>query len=471
MTKQRLHGIVLTLALGLTTASLAESGPEPSSSGLRRWAEQDYMFGDWGGLRTDLSKRGIDFEFFYATSLPDNLAGGLHTGGLYQGGLLMTLDVDSQKLIGYAGGTFHASGLSLHGEKPFSDNYVGDLNKVNMLDLPNSARLWELWYQQKFLGGKLALKVGELSIDRDFVVPELYNSLGAFTLINQTFFFPTLAFNVYDIPGFPPHHHGLASTPNAAPGAVLRWGPVPSFYAQAGVYGGDPDQTYSGTRFNLSETEGALAYFELGYHLNQQTNDTGLEGSYKLGAFYHTGEFADVYDGVTSVVLSAAGFPAPDVRNRGGNYGAYFLAEQQVFRERDKADPAKQGLIAFFRLEGAPSDRNLTQFGINGGLVYRGLIPGRDWDTLALGLSYLEMSDDIRRAQQDANALASGFGLPSPFEKLADYEGVIELSYKIQMTAWWTLQPSLQRVLHPGGYVVSTTPDAWVGILQTTLRF
>ena len=129
-------------------------------------------------------------------------------------------------------------------------------------------------------------------------------------------------------------------------------------------------------------------------------------------------------------------------------------------------------MIGFFRVEGAPADRNLAQFGVDGGLVYKGLIPGRDWDTLALGLSYLQISDDIRLAQQNANALASSLGVPAPFAKLADYEGVIELSYKAQLTAWWTLQPSVQRVLHPGGQISPSAPgDAWVFILQTTLRF
>jgi len=454
--------------LGANLSLRAQETAEPKS-GFRSFLEQDYLFGDWGGLRTDLSKHGVDFEFFYGGSMPDNLAGGVRHGAVYHGALLMMLDLDSNKLVGYEGGTFHASSLWLNGEKPFSTfadgtpRFVGDLNKVNLLDFPNALRLWELWYQQKFFDGKVSLKIGELATDRDFIVPEYYNSLGSLTLLNQTFFYPTLAFNLYDVPGLPPRYHGLPSTPNAAPGALLRWDPVPQFYAQAAVYGGDPDQTASGTRFNLSESEAALAYFEMGYHLNNQTNQTGLEGSYKLGGYYHTGSFVDMYSGVTSAFLSAVGFPAPTVEDHSGNYGLYLLAEQQFFREKDKTDPAKQGLVGFFRMEGAPSDRNLTQFGIDGGLVYRGLIPSRDWDTLAIGASYLQLSDDLRNAQRDANALA-----PGAFT-VSDYESVLEVSYKLQMTAWWTLQSSLQRVFHPGGS--AAIPDATVFILQTTLRF
>lgn len=439
----------------------AAESDSPKST-FRRWAEQDYMLGDWGGLRTNLSHRGVDFEFFYAGTVPNNLAGGIQLGGVYQGALLMGVDLDSEKLAGYRGGTLHVSGLWLHGRKPFSDAYSGDLNKVNLIDFPNAARFWEVWYQQKILEGKLALKLGKLSVDRDFIVPEYYNSLGQVTLLNQTFFYPSLAFNVYDMPGMPSRNHGLASTPAAAPGAILKWEPVPQMFAQAGVYGGNPDRTYSGTRFQMNSTEGALLYFEAGYRINQETNRPGLEGSYRVGGYYHTGEFVDVYDGVTWAFYNAAGLPAPDVRNHQGTYGLYLLAEQQLYREKEKTDPAKEGLFAFFRLAGAPPDRSLAQFGVDGGLVYRGLIPGRDWDTLACGGSYLGISKDIRRAQRDANALVPGAFV------VADHETAFELTYKIQATAWWTIQPCVQYVIHPGG--ASARPNATVFILQTTLR-
>ena len=465
-----LAALVLIPALA---GAQADSGADKSA--FMRFAERDYLFGDWGGLRTDLSNHGIDFEFFYGGSFPDNLSGGARRGGVYQGAFLMDMTLDSQKLVGYEGGTFNVSALWLNGDKPFSTfangmpNYVGDLNKVNLLDFPNAFRLWELWYQQRFLNGRLAFKVGELSIDRDFVVPEIYTSLGSPALINQTWFYPTLLFDVYDIPGLPVHNNGLAATPNTAPGAVVRWDALPLIYLQAGVYGGTPDQSYHGTEFPLDSSEGALIYYEAGYRFNLQTNDTGLAGSYKVGGFYDTSFFSDVGQAVNAAFLTQAGFPTPAIANHHGNYGGYLVAEQQLFREQDNRDRAKQGLVAFFRLLGAPADRNLAELEVDGGLVYKGLIPSRDWDTLAFGASYLKISHDIADAQSSANDLAALFGAPAPFPQIADYETVFELSYKAQLTAWWTLQASLQRVLHPGGS--GALPDATVFILQTTVRF
>ena len=74
------------------------------------------------------------------------------------------------------------------------------------------------------------------------------------------------------------------------------------------------------------------------------------------------------------------------------------------------------------------------------------------------------MSDDIRSGQRLVNSLA-----PGTFPHLVDYEAVIELTYKAQMTAWWTLHASIQRPIHPGGS--AAIPDSWAFILASTLRF
>jgi len=453
--------------------------PVPEKSALLKFAEQDYLLGTWGGLRSTLSSNGVDFEFFYVGSGPMNLSGGLERGAIYQGGLLMDMTLDSQKLLGYEGGTFNVSSIWLNGQKPFSDRFVGDLNKVNLVDFPNSFRLWELWYEQKFLDNKVSIKFGQMSIDRDFIVPEYYNGLASINFINQTFFYPTMAFNVYDQPFFPVGHHALASTPYGAPGVRLRVDPCERAYVQVGAYDGNPDFSDSGTRVKLSGDEGALIYGEVTLKINQTKEAKGPPGNLKLGGYYHTDDFYDMYQGTFNAFdnfLAASHVPLPPLsrglaKTHSGNYGIYFLDDQMLWSENDTNDIANQGLVGFFRVATAPKDRNLAQFGIDGGLVYKGLIPTRDWDTLGIAGSYLEISDDLRRAQRDINNQLSSFGVPAPFRHRADYEAVFELSYKAQMTAWWTLEPSLQRVFHPGGRVQGNIPDSWVFILQTTLRF
>ena len=76
---------------------------------FRQFCERDYLLGDWFGLRTELADHGVNFEFLYGGSVPDNLSGGNRRGAVYQGALLMDLNLDSEKLIGYEGGTFNVS--------------------------------------------------------------------------------------------------------------------------------------------------------------------------------------------------------------------------------------------------------------------------------------------------------------------------------------------------------------------------
>lgn len=463
--------------LFLAGTAVVPAASTNEDSAFMRFAKRDYLLGDWGGLRTRLrEEHGVDFEFLYAGSAPTALSGGIKDGSEYNGALMMMVNVDTEKLGAWADGSFRASSLWLHSSRAFSENHVGDLNKVSLLDFPDSFRLWELWYEHKFLDKKISLKAGVLDIGTDFIAPEFYTSLGQVSFLNQTFFFPTMAFNVYDQPFYPAGNHALASTPYAAPGVRLRADLSPQFYAQAGVYDGNPDRSYSGTHFRLASDEGALAYFEVGFKNNQGKDASGPPGNLKLGAWYHTDDFVDMYEGTFVAFdnyVTAFGIPLPPVSSgtatfRGGNYGLYFLADHVLWREHGKDDAASQGLTGFFRAAYAPPDRNLAQLGVDGGLVYKGLIPTRDWDTLGVAFSYLEMSRAVRRAQRDINAAFGPFG---PVLPEADYEAVLEMSYRAQVTAWTSLQVSAQRVFHPGGRLVASTPDAWVLIVQSVWRF
>ncbi len=458
-------GLVLWLFVGASVfAAGQESGTSlgadsGTDSWFMDWASQDYMFGDWGGERTRLRERGVDFEFLYLASVPSNRSGGIETGTYYQGALLMSADVDTEKAWQHLGGKLRVSGLWLHGQDHFSDRHIGDFNKVGLVDFPNSFRLWELFYTQKFAADEWTLKIGQMAVDSDFLVPEFYNQMGVFNFQNQTLYYPTLAFNVWDIPGFPPGNHALASTPYGAPGALLRFDPSDQFYLQAGIYDGLPDIDGNGMEFKLSSDEGALSYFELGFKLNQRDGDTGLPGNYKLGGFYHSDDFWDN----RSVLFAPITGSAPT--SHAGTYGAYLLVDQVLFLEQGRDDPAMQGLTGFFRLTAAPKDRNLTQFGVDAGLVYKGPLPSRDWDSIGIAASYLEISDDIADSVRDINRLA-----PGTFPAVPDYEGLIEISYRAQMTAWWGLHASIQRVIHPSGKTLGDIPDAWTLVFMSTLR-
>jgi porin len=442
-----------------TPASSATAPSAPAPSSLEAFFMQDYLLGDWGGVRTDLAEHGLSFELFYIGSMPTNMHGGIKEGTVYQGAMLMIADFDTTKAGLWKGGRLHVSAVDLHGN-PFSADHVGDFNKSNLVDFENDFRLWEAYYEQK-IGDSFTVKLGLMAADMDFILPDFYHSLSNITFLNQTFFFPTLVFNLYDVPGFPVGNHALNSSPYGALGAVVKWHPNDKFYTHFGIYDGEPNLGDGGTDFSLSSEEGALMFFETCIRWNVKGSGA-LPGDLKVGAFYHTDEFYDVKDVIGSFAGLSSGTKTHD-----GNYGFYALLEQMLHCEPECrgeiGEVNCQGLYSFLRFTGAPADRNLTQFGVDGGFVYKGLIKGRDYDTLGIGGSYLQMSDDIRSAQKAVNRLAPGTFV------VADYEAAIEVNYKVQLAAWWTIQPSFQYAMHPGGS--GEIENAWVFILQSTLRF
>ena len=58
--------------------------------------------------------------------------------------------------------------FQIHGEG-LSGNYIGNLMLVSGVEALPSTRLYELWIEQKLLGGKLAIRVGQQASDVEFI--------------------------------------------------------------------------------------------------------------------------------------------------------------------------------------------------------------------------------------------------------------------------------------------------------------
>jgi porin len=180
---------------------------------------------------------------------------------------------------------------------------------------------------------------------------------------------------------------------------------------------------------------------EAGYQWNEAEDDTGLPGSATFGGYYDSSDFDSVDD---------------SDEQRDGNYGFYLLLDQMVYREGgpDSAKGSDQGLTPWAAFTLAPVERvNTIPFSASGGLVYQGLIPGRDDDLTALAVYYGKFSDRL----QDQSA-----------------ETVVEANHRLQLTPWLYVTPDFQYVIRPGGS--DEEPDAAVfgagseSISETTQR-
>jgi porin len=131
---------------------------------------------------------------------------------------------------------------------------------------------------------------------------------------------------------------------------------------------------------------------------------------------------------------------------------------------RESGTESSQGLTPFVGFIFAPSSNsNIFPFFFMTGLVYQGLIPGRDRDVTALGLAYGEFSGALRRVGRD-NHHIGGAGLG-----WRGFEMMLELTYEFALTPWLTVQPDAQYIIAPSG--TSDIPDALVLGLQVSVNF
>ena len=231
---------------------------------------------------------------------------------------------------------------------------------------------------------------------------------------------------------------GGPTYPLSSLGVRLRVQPNDTWTVLSGVFQDNPpggpfnnDSQLRGTsrwggNFNLNT--GALFITELQYALNPSAR---LPGSYKLGFWYDTGPFpSQLYD---TMGLSLAN-PASNglARQIHHNFSLYAVMDQTIWHPNPKG---AQQLGVFLRMMGAPGDRNLISFAVNGGFTFKAPLPGRDNDTLGLSFGLARVSVSVAKLDQQ-QAFYTGTFVP-----IRNNETVVELTYQAQVTGWWVLQP------------------------------
>lgn len=208
----------------------------------------------------------------------------------------------------------------------------------------------------------------------------------------------------------------------------------------------DPDpqrRNRNGTNFRLHDSPLLIA--EGAYNYNLGSKDTRLPGSLKLGYFHHFGRFEDPRIDNGGLSLADPGSLGIGRRLR-GNDGAYAVIDQMLYRVPDATD---QGLSVFGRIAGSPADRNLIDVYVDGGLAYKGLIPGRESDTFGVSFAYAKVSDRVSQLDRDTNFFTS---LPG---YVRSYEALIEVTYQAEIVPGWTVQPDVQYIFNPGGGIAN----------------
>jgi len=395
----------LLLFLFLSPVSLAAEAPD--------W-NADTLTGDWGGVRTDLSGRGVTVEVVLKADVLSNLSGGIKRGTKYMDNWDFKLNADADKLWGWKNTTAFVQLISNHGGK-LNATHVGSFMGVDNIEVNTNTTKWlHAWLERSFFDGKFSLLAGLYPLDSQFYVTDasavfLHPSAGMAAEVAQT------------------GVNGPSIFPTSSFGFRAMWQPTAKYYFQAALVDGvpgDPNNPH-GTHIRFDRGDGTLAIMETGFRPAVEIS------KYAVGYWRYTPRFDDLAD------TDSSGNPVRRV-----NRGAYFLAEQTVFREKDDS---AQGLALFFRYGVANGDVNTLDYSSSLGLRYKGLLPGRDQDEFGILLTRGHAGAKFMQAA--ATPLASN-------------ETAFEITYRARIASWLAIQPTVQRIVNPG--FDPALGDAWI---------
>ena len=384
----------------------------------------------------------------------------------------MSIGLDTQRAFGWEGGTFNVSGWNIRGRNIATDNLL-NLQTPSGILAANTTRLWEVWYQQSFLDGRVDVKIGQQSLDLEFMTSE-----GAGLFLNSAMGWPVL-------PAVDQYAGGPAY-PLSSLGVRLRAQPGGGFTALLGVFADNPPggpfdddgQLRGSTRWggNFNLRTGALVIGEIQYALNQPGNGDmdshsttrGLPGTYKLGFWYDSGPFPDQrFDTPGSSLADPTSTGVALLRRN--NFSIYAVADQMVWRP---SDDSPRSINVF-----APDDGRTRRS--QPGQLQRQCRPHRQGTVRRSRRRHLrhrlrDRQDQPRLLRRSTATSPSSSGAAFP---VRGSETFIEVTYQFHATGWWQVQPDFQYVFNPGGGIPNpNNPSQRIGNeaifgLRSTITF
>jgi len=400
------------------------------------------LLGDMWGLRTDLSRVGISLAIQETSEDLGNPSGGTKQGVEYDGLTEVLAQLDTRRAFGHYGGLFNVSLLNIHGDN-LSANNLQTLQTASGIEADRATRLWELWYDQKFLDeDRLDVKVGQQSLDQEYMV-----STNALLFVNTMFGWPMLP--SADLPG------GGPAYPLSSLGVRFSARPINGVQWVAGVYNGDPVKDDNGTDSQAQNNHGTSFPWGGGqlYITELQFSQPALGSivepgqsqtvgwTARIGAWYDSKNFSDVridQNGLSLANPASDGVP----QQHSGDYAVYAVGDALVWSDENYPD---RTVAVFARVMGTPlQDRNLIDFSMNAGFVFHSPLRNRPADTFGVGMGYTRVSNQVSELDQDT-VIFSGIQTP-----IRDSETYVELTYEYQWYPWIQIQPDIQYVFNPG---------------------
>jgi porin len=386
------------------------------------------LTGDWGGLRTDLAKKGFTVDSNLTQVGQTVFSGGRDNAWKYGGRINTIFNLDTGHAGLWPGGLFTVETEGKFGETvnpntgavmPVNANGIFPEPIDKEWTIPSVTYMQFLTPQIGVMLGKLDMSMGDANAFADGKGNEQFMNL-AFGLN------PAL----------------LVSTPYSTLGGGLMILPTHDIHIILSVF--DPNGRADTTGFDDPFKDGP-AYSVEG---RLTTHFFDLTGHQLGGAIYSSKNYTNLDQPLANLII-----PFLPADKTGDTWAIYYNFDQYLYQPDKKAD---QGVGVFGRFGATDGKANPIHYFASGGVGGKGVIPGRKYDQCGIGYYYLWAT--LPQRPIDVGLVDRIF---------ADNSQGFEVFYEIALTPWMRLTPDLQ-IIDPPAKRVDT---AWVAGVRLELKF
>jgi porin len=383
------------------------SGPDSHETGL---GPHGHLFGDWGGERSRLLERGVNFDLQYISDSLWNIKSVQKERLASWNRVRGTVDIDFGALVHQQGFYFHATALWQGGG--ILGNYLGTLTSPSGMSSGNTFRLDSWWMEKRWLNERLTARVGQFA-GQDFYGTQHDGASFIFEPMGYALGNLFTNYESYD--------------PPSTPAMEVRVVPINHLYVKSMVEAEDRDPyAHNPTGFVPQFRGVPVSISEIGFTPGKKASSIrafdnvesrkGYSGLYQFGASYNPGKFTT----------------PTSTTPRSGNYLLYWMASQALWR----VDPQSgKGLDAMFAYDWSPAAVNRNNRELTAGLRFNEPIPLHIHNTVSLGFVQ--------------NNLSSLFLQPEAPSWKA--ERAVECNVLLDVAPMLLLQPVVQYYANVGG--------------------
>lgn len=381
--------------------------------------------GPLAGIGNRLADDGIRIRALLTNDLAGNVRGGADQGTRNVGQFYIGTDLDLNKLVGWKGAKFHFTLYRDYGHG-LAKEVTGTFIKQQSI-YKNEYTQWHF---------------GLISIEQSLFHDKLDIIAGR---LGSTAFYGHIQTGCYfqqgvscGIPIILNSEAGYSLLPSATWGANVKYKVGQHGYIEAGAFEVNPFIAHTrGLDFSTFHATGYTVPFEMGYG-KASFSKFRYPFEIKVGGYLSTATRVDPFYNAKG---QSAGLTGTTQRSATAlRSGFYVLADKTVWRP----DPKRLKSLTLFGGYVQPlEDEEVLDRQIYGGAVFRGIVPGRDRDSLGLLASYLHVSPKEVAYLRDNRIRLGGGGEENP------NEFAFEVNYGIAIGRSIRLSPNVQYIVHP----------------------